>query len=225
VLVVVASDQDSTAQVVVSRWAGLDAAQLSPRDLTRPGWIYDPDRPMDGAAVINGRLVNVRSIDAVVTRLSWVTPRDVSSEIAALDREYAASEISAFLLAWLTSLSCPVVNRPTPRCLAGPHRRPQEWVHTAAQLGIRVRPWRLSEQPLADLPSVSVVAKTCFGEMDDLLKQQAARLAEAAGATLLNVYFSSPLADAEFVSADMWPDLSQPPVAEALRVHLCGTGG
>ena len=33
------------------------------------------------------------------------------------------------LLSWLSQLNCPVVNRPTPLCLSGPNRRPEQWTY------------------------------------------------------------------------------------------------
>jgi hypothetical protein len=40
-------------------------------------------------------------------------------------RKYVAAEFNAFLLAWLSAQSCPVLNRPTASCLSGPNWQPE----------------------------------------------------------------------------------------------------
>src|SRR4051794_6707245 len=52
------------------------------------------------------------------------------------DREYAAAEAHAVLLAWLTALDCPVLNRPSGRGLVGPVLSDAEWLAAAARAGL-----------------------------------------------------------------------------------------
>ena len=87
--------------------------------------------------MINGRVVNTDEIEGVVTRLPYVQ-EDELRVISAEDRPFVASEIHAFLVSWLSSLRCPVLNAPTPACLCGPNWRLEEWLHAAAMLGIPV---------------------------------------------------------------------------------------
>ena len=229
-LVLVASEHDLVARQAVARWASLDAALLSPRDLSRPGWTYAPDDCGRGYAVVGGRRVAMSRITSVVTRLPCVVV-EVLGHIARDDREYAAAEMTAFLLAWLSDRELPVVNRPTATCLAGPHRRPEQWVHTAGQLGIPVQRWHLraprlapcANEPVCPPPTfacVTIVGACCLGTEDAVSRAHARRLAEAVGAMLLNVYFTGHGRDALLVGADVWPDLSDPRIADALRPFL-----
>jgi hypothetical protein len=56
---------------------------------------------------------------------------------AASERAYAAAELTAFVLGWLSSLDCPVRNRPDPACLAGPAPPPLGLAAAAARAGLR----------------------------------------------------------------------------------------
>jgi hypothetical protein len=232
-LVIVASGHDSIARNAIAGWAALDALLLSPRDLSRPGWTFGPDNSWRGRAVVSGQLIDVSLISAIITRLPWVVTQDLG-HIAVTDREYAAGEMTAFLLAWLSMLECPVVNRPTPNCLAGPHRPQEQWIYAAAKLRIPVQTWRCSRVGCAPWhnssagaacsagATVSVIGEQCFGDVDLALHQYARRLAKAVGAALLNVRFTSPRADALFVDADVWPDLSEQRIADAVRDYVFG---
>lgn len=52
------------------------------------------------------------------------------------DREYAAAEAHAILVAWLTALDCPVLNQPSGRGLVGPVLSDAEWLAAAARAGL-----------------------------------------------------------------------------------------
>src|SRR5712691_9521340 len=107
-LVVLASRSDESARALVA-WAGHPVSLLTPADLSRAGWQYRSCCRHVGTAVIHGQVVPVGEIDGVLTRLPSVSENDLT-DIAAEDRAYAAVEMSAFLLAWLAGLRCPVVN-------------------------------------------------------------------------------------------------------------------
>ena len=229
-LVVVAGRADRTASALAARWAAHDAAVLTSADLSTAGWQYQPGKV--GTAVIGGRIVAVDAIRGVLTRLPYV-PEQELGQIAAADRAYVAQEMTAFLAAWLAGLTCPVLNRPTPTCLAGPNWRPEQWVSTAAQLGLPVRPICRQSRLAADVApaastwqasTVTVVGDRCFGPVDETLAGRARCLAEAAGVGLLAVHFSGPTAGADCLGADLWPDVSSPEVADAIAAYLSGAG-
>ncbi|MEO6836209.1 MAG: hypothetical protein ABI231_09955, partial [Candidatus Tumulicola sp.] len=136
-LVIVAARADAGAQDVAARWKAHDAELLTCEDLTSPGWRYHAGRPGTSTAVIGGRTVPESAIEGVLTRRPWVFERELA-RVAEADREFCAAEINAFLLAWLSSLRRPVLNAPTPMCLAGPAWRPLQWRRLAAQLNIPV---------------------------------------------------------------------------------------
>jgi hypothetical protein len=65
-------------------------------------------------------------------------------EADAVDREYAVMEMHAFLLSWLSSLKCVVINRPNPRSLGGAIRGPAEWLLLAGRAGLTARGMRFT---------------------------------------------------------------------------------
>ena len=148
-LVVVAGRHDATARAFVERHAGAGIALLTGDDLSRPGWRFSLGNGgpgADGSAVVGGRQVATTDIAGVLTRLPHVTEAELPA-IVPEDRTYVAAEMTAFLLAWLSALRCPVLNPPTATCLAGPYWWPAQWVRVAHGLGIPVRPVRLLAGP------------------------------------------------------------------------------
>src|SRR5215469_1265296 len=108
-IVVVGSRFDSVTRDLVERWPGGQAHLLTADDLTSAGWRWWDEARSDGVAVVAGRRVRVQSIRGVLTRRPTVLPQELVA-IAEADRDYVASETTAFLVAWLSSLSCPVLN-------------------------------------------------------------------------------------------------------------------
>lgn len=228
-IVILASQHDATARDLAARWAAHDAELLTPRGLSTAGWRHRLGSPEDSTAVVNGRQVPVRDIEGVLTRL-WCAGLAELTHIVPADREYVSIEMTAFLVSWLTSLECPVLNRPSPSCLAGPNWRAEEWTHRAARLGIPVRPKARRSPPGAEpFPpeeftpaTVTVVGDWTLGAADNALKAHARRLAAHAGLGLLDVYFDGPDADAAFAGVSLWPDISRAEVADAMLAHLKG---
>ena len=72
-------------------------------------------------------------------------PGDLTHIVPA-DREYVAQEMNAFLLSWLATLPCPVLNRPDPGHDGSLHWLPVQWVRLATRLGVPVLPvsWRIA---------------------------------------------------------------------------------
>jgi hypothetical protein len=145
--------------------------------------------------------------------------------IAADDRSYVAAEMTAFLLSWLSSLACPVVNRPSPLGLAGPNLRPETWIALACRQGIPVQPVRRGPdgyQP-ADLGGslqLNVVGPRWIGEAPDELGARAVRLARAAGVDLMTAVFDPTAAGSPLVLAEPFPEVRSDGVADALLEHL-----
>lgn len=233
-LVLFASPRDPTARALAERWARHDAAVLTSRDLSRPGWRHDPDRPEAGRAVIAGRGVEAGAIAGVLVRWPAVFEQELA-HIEPSDRCYVAAEMTAFLRSWLTRLPCPVVNRPTATSLIGPSWRPEQWVHAAARLGIPARPVRRRVVPAgagtgpaveaAPHATVTVAGDRCFGDVHPALASHARRLAAAAGVTLLAVHFGGGDRDAPLLSADLLPDLTDDGVIDAVLACLLARRG
>jgi hypothetical protein len=143
--------------------------------------------------------------------------------IVPADQAYVAAEMQAFLLAWLTALPCPVVNRPSPQCLAGPAWGPERWIHEAAKLDIPVveteRP--SSESAPSSSPEVvTIVGQSILGTTDRTYRAHAQRLAKAAGVSALAVGFRN----GALLSASPWIDIADAAVVEALASHYADRG-
>jgi hypothetical protein len=150
-------------------------------------------------------------------------------EIAPEDRAYVAQEMTAFLVAWLSALPCPVLNRPGTVCLSGPNWRPEQWAYAVAQAGVPVIPAR-RRVPFDSNPSaapqymppvtITVVGQKCLGPKDRFLHESARRIARCARVELLAVTFAGSGKDARFASANLWPNISDPDFADAVQDHL-----
>jgi hypothetical protein len=202
---------------------------MTPSDLSQPGWRLRLGDIAGSAAVVGSEVVAATAIAGVLNRLPGVTAHDLP-HIAASDRGYVAAEMTAFLLAWLTSLTCPVVNRPTPQGLAGPAWRHEKWVSVANRLGIAVRPV-MRQAALAKpaaaaafvpqaVTTITVVGGRHIGEADAVLVRCSHALAEAAGTDLLAVQFDGSGPDAGFVGASLWVDLADRVIAGAVIALL-----
>jgi hypothetical protein len=124
--------------------------------------------------------VPVSRIDGVLVRRPAVLAEELTS-IHADDRDYAAAEINAFLVAWLSALDCPVVNRPSPRSLDGPGWSVHHWRAAATRAGLV---WGHGE---GDSRHVLACAGECVGASSDAEARGIRRLAAAAGVDLLGV--------------------------------------
>ena len=227
-IVVAGSRFDAAARELVEQWPGGEAQLLTADDLTTAGWRWTNEAPSEGTAVVSGRRVRVQSIRGVLTRRPAVLPQELVT-IAEADRCYVAAEITAFLMAWLSSLSCPVLNRPQGGCLSGPNWRIDQWLRTASSIGIPVRPivravpapapGPVREAPSHRLDRVVVVGSEVFGDISAARADEARRLAFAAGVELLEAQFHGP----ELTAATCWPDLRAPRTFQAVVGYFAGT--
>jgi hypothetical protein len=220
---VIANRFDLAARKFVAG-AGSQARLMTPSDISQPGWSFRLGDVAASVAVVAGEQVPATAIAGVLTRLPGVTIDDLP-HIVASDRAYIAAEMTAFLLAWLTSLKCPVVNPPTPQCLSGPMWRQEQWVAIANRLAIPVKPVvrRVSRvenatqvRPSPALATITVVGRKHLAVADRILVKRSHALAEAAGTDLLSVQFDGAGADANFVTAGLWPDLGDKKIAKAV---------
>jgi len=237
VILIIASRHDQDALELQRAWSQ-DALLVSCEDLCSPGWRFEPEQPDQAVAVCDGRKVPVDQISGVLTRRPCVLAEELLS-IRREDRSYVAAEINAFLLAWLASLRCNIVNRPTPTCLSGPGWRPEQWTWAAARAGLQVYPTRRNVGAMGDRHSddhhrqfggmsmegaqsiyVTIVGSECFFEGPPAIGQAARVIARAAGVDLLGLWFAVRDADYTFLGADLWPPISNDAVRRALRQLL-----
>jgi len=133
------------------------------------------------------------------------------------------------MVSWLTDLSCPVINRPSPTCLSGPSWRQLKWVQLAAEVGVEVtrRLWqtphdkahcRRSAPP--QTIELTVVAGRCIDATDGSTAAAAERLAKAAGVSLVGLRFATDDSTPRFLGANLWPPLDNELVIDAVLHHL-----
>jgi hypothetical protein len=221
--VIVASEHDQeAAQLAGSR---SDVGLLTCRDLTSAGWAFRPDRPDESIAVVGGIRTPAAAIDGILTRRPCVFPEECL-DIVVEDRRYVAAELTAFLLAWLWLLPCPVLNPPSTNSLAGPSWRIEQWLHAAARLGIPINPPTLvgedhrGSRQEPPTPVVTVVGTRSLGDVAPELGAEAVRLAAGTGTPLLAVTFSSSDRHGRIVDASAWPALTEPDVQDAVWAFL-----
>jgi len=229
---VLAGSTDDVARRLVRQWAKFGARLLVPRELSERGWRYHVAVKRPSYGVAGGRRFASSQIGGVLVRLSRITAEELP-HIEAADREYVAAEMTAFLAAWLSSLRCPVLNRPVPICLFGPNWRPEHWVRLAAQVGLPVRPIRRevpsvvvrNKTPKRTVVTLTVVGNRCFGVAEGNLKTNALRLARAAEVNLLAGHFDGPGRRSLFLGADPNPDLSADARDAVLELLTVAPGG
>lgn len=220
-ILVVANKSDIQAKELVTRW-GHQACLLTPENLSVKGWRYNTEDIDNSILVANGLPVVSHEVLGVFTRLHGVLEADLPHIVPA-DRAYVAAEMSAFLLAWLFALKCPVLNRPTPTSLSGPYWRQEKWISTAARLGIPVATSRrravFQAGQIADQNDgieVTIIGCRHFGNIDPVLVRHARALAGAAGVDLLSVRFSGNGPGPVLTGAGFNTDLRSEDTADAI---------
>jgi hypothetical protein len=212
-LLVLASKWDEQA-AELDRCSG-DVRLLTPDDLSVDGWVFRASFPECGVMVADGECIPTKEITGVFTRLPCVMPHELLRMVSE-ERDYAAAEMHAFLVAWLSTLRCPVVNRPTPGHLAGPAWGRERWISEAAKQGIPVVEFDRDSAVDAHLCGpdsvITVVGKEIFGTNDPTLGAYATELANIADVSALTVYFEK--GNVQFASCSI--DLSNVAVKQAL---------
>ena len=196
-IVILASQADEQAHVLAKRWEG---AVLTPADLSQPGWRFEVGGDDNPVAVIGGQIIRAGEITGVLTRLVAVSEDDLPG-IDAADRNYVANEMHAFLMAWLDSLPCPVLNPPSPNCLCGPADR-------------------LPESILADGgDAVLLIDGEVCGPATQTRAQAAQAIASTIGAPLVEIRFK----DDRPTGFSLIPDLSTDEACDAVyRLLISG---
>ncbi len=150
----------------------------------------------DGTEVVDADL------RGVLNRLTgrYVPPLPVCAE----DAEYAACEYHALLLSWLTSLPCPVLNRPGPVGMAAGNRSPMQWRREAQRVGLPLAP----PHECGTSQTVFAVAGRLAGDNhgNGITTTGCARLSRSLGATIIAIELSAGPRPT-FRSATQLPDL------------------
>lgn len=237
-LLILASRFDNDAARLAQRWQDQDARVLTCQALSRRGWRFDPTRPQHGSLVLDEEPVAVDRLHGMLCLLPAVYPGELP-HIEPGDREYVAAEMTAFLVAWITSLPCPVLGRPTPLSLTGPPLRQEQWLREAARAGLPVRPRvrRLPApgrqpagtmaNPVDEVPATEValvagrpVPAPADPPLPPAMTTALAAMACAVGATLLTAHFERAVSDVRFIGATTSVDVQRPEIADAMLAAL-----
>jgi hypothetical protein len=230
---ILAHRHDMAARELAARW-GDDVILLTPADLHTERLLLTVSQRGRARAELRSR----PPVTAVLSRLGGVGPVDLD-HVAPQDLAYAATELDAFLRAWLLAWPGPVVNRPTATCLNGPGWRPEQWSLAAAAVGLTIRPVQrlVATAPTSrsqltpdravaacarsngDPVRVTVVGNRWFGPVPGDLGRRLCALARMADCTLIEAIVDS---GGTVLHASAWPDVSAPDVADALVPFLGG---
>jgi hypothetical protein len=225
VLLVVASQADPAAQMLVDDLPRGGAALLTPRDLSTSGWDVRSRDRTSSVAVAGGERIRAGRISGVVTLLPCVFPQELV-HIAEADRQYVAAEMTAFLLYWLSGLTCPVLNRPTPGCLSGPNWRVEQWCLVAAGIGIdtiecaRSTRGTVPTRSETDRVTATLVGGAVIGSEDEQVQLSMRRLAAAASVELMTAMFLRESGGCRFAGAFPFADVGLPDVRDAIVSHF-----
>ena len=225
-ILIVTSELDSVAPEAAAKWPECPAATLTPRDLCTKGWCIETEDFDNGRIVANGAVTLVRQITGVVTLLQCVSDYELF-RIEEVDRKYAASEINAFLVYFLSRLTCRVLNRPSAYCLSGPSWHPTQWVWACRRAGIPAEAAPACAAPVVAKPrsepefcrSVSIVGDSCLGG-DSPYSANVAQLAKFARVEFLTARFTMDGKDEVLRSISTVPDLKDKAIARAVHEHL-----
>ena len=226
-VLVVASRVDDEARTLVSEFPRGDAALLTPRDLSTTGWDVRSTSLPASIAASGGDRISAASLSGVVTLLPCVFAQELV-HIVEDDREYVAAEMTAFLLFWLSTMTCPVLNRPTSGCLSGPNWRLEQWCLAATQIGIPTvdcsRSTRGGVAPRTSSKTVTVtmVGRTITGPADEEVERHTRQLAAVASVDAITATFLRTPDGLRFAGACPFVDAGNQDVRRAIVGYFTG---
>jgi hypothetical protein len=204
VLVVLGSRFDPDCNDIV-RLLGDDARLMTVDDLSSSGWVHRPGQPSSSRAVVDSSVVEYARIAGLWPLMSVVSPLELG-RIVQRDREYVASEMTAFIRAFLADVPGRVLNR---GAKANTRLWSDDiWRWQAKRLGFHSSDTGSVDEP--GLQSATVIGERVIGPKK--LASIASELAAALGLDLITIWFNG----LRLVSA------SPRPPAEPAIVHEIG---
>jgi hypothetical protein len=189
---------------------------MEPAELSVPGWSHDPGNPREDRMVVAGEIQTSKRLSAVITALDAVEPFDLP-HVRAEDRDFVASEMTAFLRAWLLALACPVLDRPTTLALSGAASDRAEWSKAAAAIAVRDR--QTDPAPRMRTQAVTVVAGRVVGPAAGPAAAVAVTLARAANVTAARLMLTDDAREPALCGAAPWWRAPNRMTLQALVAH------
>lgn len=228
-ILVLAGAREGAAAGFAEELAPLPAAVLTCADLAVQQSCLRHPGFADSTIRVAGERMPVAAISGVVNALPAVLP-EALTVYAEEERDYQAAELRAWLTFFLSSLGCPVVNRPTPLSLTGPVLSPIGWFHLARAAGIPLAPLELDSDepgdPLADDDADEHVEVVAVGgalvePSGTPADRHTALLAQRSGLSYLRArYVHDGATVMRFTGASSVPDLRCAPTRRALAALL-----
>jgi hypothetical protein len=210
-IAVLGSELDAAARDLVDGWAAEGGVFISAKDLCTRGWISHASSCIDGSFVASAMVRPTAALHGVVVRRPAIAAEELPW-IAREDRQYVAAEINAFLVAWLSALTCPVINRPTATSLCGPAWTQTHWKIAGARAGIV---WSDSVES-GDLHDVVFCRGLHHGAVSREQILTGIKLTEVSGADLIGVRFR----DDNVAAVTLQPRLAEQPARDMVLACL-----
>lgn len=170
-------------------------------------WQQDADGDRGEVVLHDGRRLRPEAIDLLINRIRWL-PTDHFARAGATDREYAAAELSAFLLAWLNGIAGRVLNPPRPYALGGAEPGVMALHHYAALAGLPLDDRCFDDHEASDAPMAAERRAIVFdgrvygAALPRTWHQPLAQLASLLGLPLMQAEFArTPGQDWQIVAA------------------------
>ncbi len=200
-ILVFARAGDANARALLANWTASAVQLVVPQDVMRPGWslALNSGEPMTFAT--RGHAVDAAGVRGIVTLFAAIVPADCIG-IRAEDRDYAAAEAQAFLLAWLHCQRAPKLNPPSLRALNGDPGHPLLWRSYAQSAGLHTTFDESSPRSV-----VTVIGRHVLGSDDIDVIEAARSFSKAVGLPLLGIEFAATRRGIAFVRATCTPDV------------------
>ncbi|HZF18443.1 MAG TPA: hypothetical protein VE008_01915 [Burkholderiales bacterium] len=177
-IVVVGSRHDPVAADLIALWP--QAALCSAEDLVSPGWVWRHGRPASRSWIVDAKPIRDEDVTGVFIRRSSVYAEELATTHPA-DRSFLAAEAHAFLSFVLATTSARVVNPVIGGAFGEEALRPERWTAVASEMGIPVRPVRVTSEARRRAGyrtyEVEVVGSEVFGKGPARVLDGALRLA------------------------------------------------
>jgi hypothetical protein len=181
-IVVVGSRHDRVATDLVGLWSR--AALCSAEDFVSPGWIWRHGQSAPKTWIVDAGPVRDEEVTGIFLRRSTIYAEELASTHPA-DRAFLASEVHGFLTFVLATTSARVVNPVCDGAYGEEALRPERWSPVATELGISVRPLRVTSEPRRQnryrTHEVEVVGAEVFGDAPARVLEGARHLVGALG--------------------------------------------
>jgi hypothetical protein len=119
------------------------------------------------AITLGGTRITAGKIRGVISTIPCFLPQEFYY-IDPADRDYVCAEMSAFLIYFLSELSCKKLNPPSARTLSGIGMHRVEWLKTANGCGVPIWPVHMkngASLPVGDTQGLEHVSSTIIGDI------------------------------------------------------------